>query len=126
MSEKGEVLLRGVGTLQYLCPPNASAQWQPDGLTIHAKEWFPGAGFLGAPSISLIASTRQASCAARSSRRCACAWGSLLLLSVLLSLSLSLLSLLICYHHYNYSHMYIIIIIILIIIMFYSGETHHM
>ena len=28
-------------------------QWQPDGLTIHAKKWFLGAGFLGAPAISL-------------------------------------------------------------------------
>ena len=35
-------------------PPNASAQWQPDGLTIHANKWFLGAGFLGAPPISLI------------------------------------------------------------------------
>ena len=52
-SEKGEMLLRGVGTLQYPFPPNASVQWQPDGLTIHTKEWFLGAGFLGAPPISL-------------------------------------------------------------------------
>ena len=29
--EKGEVLLRGVGTLQYVSPPNASVQWQPEG-----------------------------------------------------------------------------------------------
>ena len=28
-------------------------QWQPDGLTIHAKMCFPGARFLGAPPISL-------------------------------------------------------------------------
>ena len=36
-------------------PPNASVQWQPDGLTIHihTKKWFPGARFLGAPAISL-------------------------------------------------------------------------
>ena len=43
-SEKGEVLLRGVGSLRYVltsvktllvkCP---SVQWQPDGLTIHTK-----------------------------------------------------------------------------------------
>ena len=33
-SEKGEVLLRGVGTLRYLFLPNASVQWQPDGLVI--------------------------------------------------------------------------------------------
>ena len=53
-SEKGEVLLRGVGTLRDLFPPNASVQWQPDGLTIHTKKWFLGAGFLGAPPISLL------------------------------------------------------------------------
>ena len=28
-------------------------QWQPDGLTLHQK-WFTGAGFLGAPPISLM------------------------------------------------------------------------
>ena len=39
---------------QYLFPPNASVQWQPDGLTIHTKKRFPGAGFLGAPPISLL------------------------------------------------------------------------
>ena len=38
MSEKGEVLLRGVGTLRHFSPPDASVQWQPDGLTIHAKQ----------------------------------------------------------------------------------------
>ena len=54
MSEKGEVLLRGVGTLRYVFPPNASLQWQPGGLTILTKQWFLGAGFLGAPPISLI------------------------------------------------------------------------
>ena len=37
ISETGEVLLRGIGTLRYLFPPNASVQWQPDGLTIHTK-----------------------------------------------------------------------------------------
>ena len=48
------MLLRGVGTLPcFFSPPNASVQWQPDGLTIHTKKWFPGAGFLGAPPISL-------------------------------------------------------------------------
>ena len=26
---KGEVLLRGMGTLRYSSPPNASVQWQP-------------------------------------------------------------------------------------------------
>ena len=47
--EKGEVLLGGVGTLRYSFPPNAPVQWQPDGLTIHTKKWFQGAGFLGSP-----------------------------------------------------------------------------
>ena len=51
-SEKGEVLLRGVGTLRYVFLPNASVQWQPDGLTIHTKKWLLGAGFIGAPPIS--------------------------------------------------------------------------
>ena len=37
-SENGEVLLRGVGTLRYVFPPDASVQWQPDGLTIHTKK----------------------------------------------------------------------------------------
>ena len=41
--EKVEVLLRGVGTLRYLFPPNASVQWQPDGLTVHTEKWFLGA-----------------------------------------------------------------------------------
>ena len=61
-SEKGEVLLRGVGTLRYSltlsettllvkCP---SVQWQPDGLTIRTEKWLLGAGFLGAPPILLI------------------------------------------------------------------------
>ena len=53
-SEKGEVLLRGVGALRYFFPPNAAVQWQPDGLTIRAEKWFLGAGFLGAPPASLI------------------------------------------------------------------------
>ena len=53
MPEKGGVLLRGVGTLRYLFPPNASVQWQPDGLTIRTQKWFLGAGFLGALPISL-------------------------------------------------------------------------
>ena len=44
-SEKGEVLLRGVGTLRCSFPPNAAVQWQPDGLTVHTKKWFLGAGF---------------------------------------------------------------------------------
>ena len=52
-SEKGEVLLEGVGTLRYSFPPDASVQWQPGQLTINTKKWFLGAGFLGAPPISL-------------------------------------------------------------------------
>ena len=42
LQRKGKVLLRGVGTLRYSFPPNASVQWQPDGLTIHARRWFLG------------------------------------------------------------------------------------
>ena len=59
LSENGEVLLRGVGTPQQSlilsdkCP---SVQWQQDGLTIHTNKWFPGAGFLGAPPVSLAVS----------------------------------------------------------------------
>ena len=52
-SEKGEVLLRGAGTLRYSFLLNASVQWQPDGLTIDIDKQFLGAGFLGAPPISL-------------------------------------------------------------------------
>ena len=48
------VLLRGVGTQRHVFPPDASVQWQPDGWKIHTKKWFLGAGFLGAPPISLI------------------------------------------------------------------------
>ena len=33
--------------------PDASAQWRPDGSTIHAKKCLLGAGVLGAPPISL-------------------------------------------------------------------------
>ena len=52
-SEKGEVLLRGVGTLQYFSPPDASVQWQPDDLAIPTNMWLLGAGSLGAPPVSL-------------------------------------------------------------------------
>ena len=48
------MFLRGVGTQRFLFSPDASVQWQPDGLTIHINKWFLGAGFLGAPPISLI------------------------------------------------------------------------
>ena len=58
--KRGSAPKRGVGTLRYYFPPNASAQWQPDGLTIHTKKWFLGAGFLGAPPISLISDLGQA------------------------------------------------------------------
>ena len=34
-------------------PPNASVQWQPDGLIIRTDKWFLGAGLLGAPPMSL-------------------------------------------------------------------------
>ena len=36
-------------------------QWQPDGVTIHSKQWFLGAGFLGAPPISLTVTGPQIS-----------------------------------------------------------------
>ena len=39
-----------VKTLLVKCP---SVQWKPDGLTIRTEKWFLGAGFLGAPPISL-------------------------------------------------------------------------
>ena len=52
-SENGEVLLRWVGTLRYVFPPNASVQWQPNGLTICTKKRFLGARFPGVPPISL-------------------------------------------------------------------------
>ena len=47
--EKGEVLLRGVGTLRYVLTRSENydcqvpVQWQPDGLTIHTKKLFLGA-----------------------------------------------------------------------------------
>ena len=44
----------GVGTLRHLFAPAASAQWQPDGLTIRTKRRFLGAGFLGAPPMIII------------------------------------------------------------------------
>ena len=56
-SEKGEVLLRGVGTLRYSFPPNASAQWQPGDLATYTKRWFLGAGFLGAPPTTTTTTT---------------------------------------------------------------------
>ena len=52
IGERGSAPKR-VGTLRFVCPPSASVQWQPDGLTIHTKKWLLGAGFLGAPPISL-------------------------------------------------------------------------
>ena len=39
--------------MRYLFPPNASVQWQPDGLAIPTKLWFLGDGFLAGPPISL-------------------------------------------------------------------------
>ena len=59
------------------CP---SVQWQPDGLTIHTKKWFLGAGFLGAPPISLtLASVKQLEVC---HRRCAMAGVSFSMLSL--------------------------------------------
>ena len=40
-------------------PPHASVQWQPDGLTVHTKKWFLGAGLLGAPPMSVRTQTRR-------------------------------------------------------------------
>ena len=54
-------------------PPNASVQWQPDGLTFHTKKWFLGASFLGAPPISLrtrTAATQTAGSCRSTSRAC--------------------------------------------------------
>ena len=61
-SEKGEVLLRGVGTPRYVFPPDASVQWQPTGLTIHTQKGFPGAGFLGAPPFFLTSRSFRPTC----------------------------------------------------------------
>ena len=66
-SEKGEVLLRGVGTLydifqssvKTLLVKYPSVQWQPDGLTIHTNKWLLGARFLGTLPISLISKARE-------------------------------------------------------------------
>ena len=59
---------KGVGTLYDICRSSVktllvkcpSVQWQPDGLTIHTNKWFLGAGFLGAPPISLMFSFETA------------------------------------------------------------------
>ena len=51
--ERGSAPNMGGHSTICLLHPNASVQWQPDGLTIHIKMWFLGAGFLGAPPISL-------------------------------------------------------------------------
>ena len=53
-------------------------QWQPDGLTIRAKRWLPGAGFLGAPPVSLILAAPRGAAGRRfqreqAGRRTACA-----------------------------------------------------
>ena len=60
LSEKGEVILRRVGTLRYVSILSENSACQvpicavaADGFTIHANKWFLGAGFLGAPPISL-------------------------------------------------------------------------
>ena len=56
-SEKGEVLLGGVGALRRTSPPDAYVQWQPDGLAVHTKKWFLGAGFLGWYNIAISYTT---------------------------------------------------------------------
>ena len=55
LGERGSAPTRGRHSA-IVFPPSAPVQWQPDGLTIHTKKWFLGAGFLGAPAISLIPS----------------------------------------------------------------------
>ena len=50
VGERGSAPKRGWHSTIILFPPNASSQWQPDGLAIPAKKWFPGAGFLGGTS----------------------------------------------------------------------------
>ena len=59
-SEKGEVLLRGVGTLRYVLILSDNSACQVPicavaavGLTIHTNKSFLGAGFLGALPTSL-------------------------------------------------------------------------
>ena len=52
-------------TLLAKCP---SVQWQPDGFTINTKKWFLGAGFLGAPPISLSLAFEPSSCLGSRSR----------------------------------------------------------
>ena len=56
--EEGSAPRRGRHSAMCVFPPNASVRWQPDGLTIHTKKWLQGAGFLGAPPISLTQSTQ--------------------------------------------------------------------
>ena len=52
-SEKGEVLQRGVGTLQFLFHQMHLRNGSLVAWTIQTKKWLLGAGFLGAPPISL-------------------------------------------------------------------------
>ena len=54
--ERGSAPKRGRHSTIFF-PPNASVQLQPDGLTTHTEKWLLGAGFLGAPPISLTMST---------------------------------------------------------------------
>ena len=51
LRERESAPKRGRHSTMISFPPKASVQWQPDGLTVHAKKWFLGAGFLGAPPI---------------------------------------------------------------------------
>ena len=55
---KGKCSYEG-SALRCLFHPNAPVQWQADGLTIHTKKWFLGAGFLGAHPISLTTHCRE-------------------------------------------------------------------
>ena len=47
---------RGRHSTICVLPPNASVQWQPDGLAVRTNKLLLGAGFLGAPPISLTLS----------------------------------------------------------------------
>ena len=51
-----DIFRSSVKALLAKCP---SVQGQPDGLTIHTNKWFLGAGFLGAPPISLALLFRE-------------------------------------------------------------------
>ena len=53
VGERGSPPKRGRHSTIF-CPPSASVLWQPDMWTVHINRGFLGAGFLGAPPISLL------------------------------------------------------------------------